>query len=200
MARQKRRSSTNSKGGRKEEIVKAAARLFREYGFNGISIVDIANAVGLPKGGIYNYIDSKEQLLYEIITRGIRQFLPILREIRNSKDDLQVKLQRAVFTNVRMLATYHDFVSVFLQDKKALSKRHYKEYVGYRDEVEQIFKETLTKGMKEGIFRKTNVDLLTFALLGMCNWVTQWYRSDGKLTAEEIATFYAEAAEHLMRP
>lgn len=198
--REKGRNSNNSRGGRKEEIVQAAARLFREYGFNGTSIVDIANAVGLPKGGIYNYIDSKEQLLYEIITRGVRQFLPKLREIRNSNDDLRVKLQRAVFTNVRLLATYHDFVSVFLQDRKALSKGHYKKYVGYRDEVEQIFKKILTQGMKEGIFRKTDADLLTFALLGMCNWVTQWYRSEGRLTAEEIATFYAEAAEHLVRP
>lgn len=99
-----------------------------------------------------------------------------------------------------MLATYHDLVGVFLQDKRSLSKRHYKEYISSRDEVEQSFKDMIRQGMKEGVFRKNDVNLTTFTVLGMCNWVTQWYREDGKLKAEEIATFFADTAERMLCP
>ena len=187
--------TANNRG---EEIVHAAARLFREFGFNGTSIVDIADAVNLPKGGLYNYIESKEDLLYEIITRGIRQFLPALREIKESEGEPREKFRRAVYTNVFSLAKNHDFISVFLQDKKALSERHYKAYIGHRDEVETIFKDIILQGMKQGVFRKTNVDLITIAVLGMCNWVAQWYRPEGKFRAEDVATFFAEAAERMV--
>jgi AcrR family transcriptional regulator len=187
-------------GSRREQIIRTAALLFRQFGFNGTSIEDIARKVNLPKGGIYNHIKSKEELLYEIITRGIRQFLPALREIKASEDDVREKFHRAVYTNVFTLATYHDLVGVFLQDKRSLSKRHYQEYIGYRDEVEQGFKGMIRQGMKERVFREGDVNLATFAVLGMCNWVTQWYREDGKFKAEEIATFFADAAERMLRP
>jgi AcrR family transcriptional regulator len=184
---------------RREEIVQAAARLFREFGFHGTSIQDIAEAVGLPKGGLYHHIESKEELLYEITTRGIRLVLPALREIRGSKDPPQAKFRRAVYTNVLHLATYRDFVSVFLQERRALSPEHYKEYIGYRDEVEQIFKDIIAEGIRQGVFRDVNVKLMTFAVLGMCSWVTQWYRPDGECRAEEIAALFAEAAECMLR-
>lgn len=185
---------------RREEIIRAAARLFREFGFHGTSIQDIAEAVGLPKGGLYHHIESKEELLYEITTRGIRHVLPALREIRASRHTPQEKFRRAVYTNVLLLATYRDFVSVFLQERRALSPEHYKEYIGYRDEVEQIFKDIISEGIKQGVFREVNVKLITFAVLGMCSWVTQWYRPDGECTAEEIAAVFAEAAEYMLRP
>ncbi|MBC7078429.1 MAG: TetR/AcrR family transcriptional regulator, partial [Synergistales bacterium] len=52
----------------------------------------------------------------------------------------------------------------------------------------------------QGIFRKANVKLAAFAILGMCNWVTQWYKSDGECSVEEIAAFFADAAEYMLRP
>lgn len=200
MSKVKVKNANESRGNRREQIIRAAARLFREFGFNGTSIEDIAREVNLPKGGIYNHIKSKEELLYEIITRGIRQFLPALREIKTSKDDIREKFRCAVYTNVFMLVTYHDLVTVFLQDKRSLSRGHYLKYIGYRDEVEQIFKDIIRQGMKAGVLHKADVKLTTFVVLGMCNWVTQWYRADGNLTAEEIAAFFADAAERMLRP
>ena len=194
------KSNRTSKLNRREQIIQAAAKLFREYGFNGTSIEDIAKHVNLTKGGIYNHIESKEELLYEIITRGIRQFLPALRDIKGSQGDLMDKFRRAVYSNVFMLATYHDLISVFLQDKKSLSRQHYLKYLGFRDEVESIFKEMIDQGMNEGVFRKADVTLTTFAILGMCNWVAQWYRREKGLPAEEIATFFADTAETMLRP
>jgi AcrR family transcriptional regulator len=183
---------------RREQIIHAAAKLFREFGFNGTSVEEIAKEVNLPKGGIYNHIKSKEELLYQIITHAIVQFLPVLREIKASRDDLKVKFRQAVYTDVFSLATHHEWVSVFLQDRKALSRKHYLKYLHYRDEVEETFRDIIKQGMKAGVFRKADLNLTTFAILGMCNSVIQWYRPGGRVSAHKIAEFFAKAAENMV--
>ena len=200
MPRRKTNDTKNGNRNRREEIVQAAARLFQKHGFSATSIVDIAKEVGLPKGGIYNHIESKEELLYEIITRGILTFIPIMREVKASNDSPQVKLQQLVFNNVLQLTKYHNFVQVFLHDGNFLSAEHFNEYKKFRHEVEMCFQEVLSQGMEDGVFRKSDVKLLAFAILGMCNWTTKWYRPRGHKSAEEIAAFFTETVTHMVRP
>jgi TetR/AcrR family transcriptional regulator, cholesterol catabolism regulator len=197
-----RRKATdvNNGGGRREEILRAAMKLFRKQGFNGTSIIEIAKEVGLPKGSIYNYVRSKEELLYEMITFGIRAVLPEVREIVASNDNGAAKLRRMVYVNVLSLAKHHDFIAIFFHDKNNLSSEHYEEYVGLRSEMEGHFKSIIEQGMTEGLFKKTEVTLLSFAVMGMCNWMTQWYRADGRLSSEEIATIFSDTAMRMVRP
>jgi AcrR family transcriptional regulator len=196
-----RRKATevNDGGGRRGEIVRAAAKLFRLKGFHGTSIIEIANEVGLPKGSIYNYVESKEELLFEIITLGIQANLPKLRAIAKSDEEPEEKFRQIAYRNALDMATYHEYISIFYQDRNSLSSDHHDQYVGCRKEIEEYFKRILREGMKKGVFRRTNVTLLAFAVLGMCNWITQWYRPDGKLSAEKIAEFFTETALHMVR-
>jgi AcrR family transcriptional regulator len=194
-----KKSEMNDEGGRRGEIIRAAAKLFRKQGFSGTSINELAREVGLPKGSIYNYVKSKEELLYEIITLGIRAVLPELRAIAESYDSPSDKLRRIVYKDALSMMQYHNFISIFFQDRNNLSTEHYQEYVFCRSEVEVCFKKILQEGMDHGIFRKANVTLTAFAVLGMCNWITQWYQSEGKLSAEEIAAFFAEGAMHMVQ-
>ncbi len=196
----KKETDMGDGGGRRKEIILAAAKLFRKQGFNGTSIVEIAREVGLPKGSIYNYVQNKEELLYETISLGIRASLPRLRAIAEADESSEDKLRRIVHENTLSMAKHSDIISIFFRDKNNLSDEHYKEYVSCRDEVEGFFKKILEQGMAEGVFRTDNVTLLAFAILGMCNWMTQWYRPDGEFSAERLATCFAEAAMHMVRP
>jgi TetR/AcrR family transcriptional regulator, cholesterol catabolism regulator len=197
-----RRKATdfNGGGGRREEIILTAAKLFRKQGFNGTSIIEIAREVGLPKGSIYNYAKSKEDLLYEIITLGIRAVLPEMRKIVASNDSVEDKFRRIVYVHALSLTKHHDFISIFFQDKNSLSSEHYKEYMGYRSEVGGHFKKIIEQGITEGVFRKADVTLQFFAVLGMCNWMTQWYDAEGRLSSEQIATFFSDTAMRMVGP
>ena len=88
---------------------------------------------------------------------------------------------------VAVISVPNKFVATWLHDK-------------YLIEIKKIFKRILAKEMEQGIFHKANVKVLIYAVLEMCNWVTQWYKEDGKLSAEEIAEFFSEAAEYVVRP
>jgi TetR/AcrR family transcriptional regulator, cholesterol catabolism regulator len=199
MAKAKPKKDSRITHQRRDEIIRASAKLFREFGFNGTSVEDIAKKVNLGKGGIYNHVKSKEDLLYATVTYGILRFLPILKEIWASEDDIRTKLRKAVYNSVFSLMTHRNWVSLFLQDRRALSRRHLMEYRGYRNEVGRIFKDIIRRGMEEGYFRKADVTLTAFGILGMCNWVAQWYHPSGRASAREIAETFADMAENMVR-
>ena len=57
----------------RERIVEAAARLFREHGFDGVGVDAIMKETGLTHGGFYGHFASKEELATEAITRAFAQ-------------------------------------------------------------------------------------------------------------------------------
>ncbi|MDT3700325.1 MAG: TetR/AcrR family transcriptional regulator [Thermincola sp.] len=181
-----------------EEIFKAAANLFFQKGFKGTSMKDIAEAVGLPPGGLYYYIKSKEKLLYEITTTGINIALSELKEIEKSGLSTGEKFREAVKSNVKVLLNHKNYLLIYLHHKKALSPEYYEDYKAFRDEVELVFLRILKDGVNESIFRDDEVRLMVFLVLGMCNGIPQWYDPDGKFNIEEIANYYADAAERIV--
>ncbi|MBX6762804.1 MAG: hypothetical protein IRY88_03880, partial [Rubrobacteraceae bacterium] len=63
-----------------------------------------------------------------------------------------------------------------------------------RREYTRRFQRLVEEGMAAGVVRKTDPRMLTFAILGLCNSVGAWYRSDGRLTDEEIIDIFAAFA------
>src|SRR5262245_1297495 len=55
-------------GGRRQEIIDAAAEVFHRKGYSDASIQDIADEVGLLKGSLYHYIEAKEDLLFAVLS------------------------------------------------------------------------------------------------------------------------------------
>src|SRR5438046_9887116 len=56
---------------RRAAMIRTAAQLFRDRGFDATSVSDVARALGLTKAGLYHHFESKEALLYEIMTFGL---------------------------------------------------------------------------------------------------------------------------------
>ena len=69
---------------KEQEIITVAARLFKEKGYRATTLEDIAAAVGMLKGSLYYYIQSKEELLYIVVREPVRQIYSKLEEIVNS--------------------------------------------------------------------------------------------------------------------
>jgi hypothetical protein len=87
-----------------------------------------------------------------------------------------------------------DNVACFVEEGKALEPPYREEYLRKRDAYEGEFRRILEEGIVSGEFRKTDVRLAGFAVLGMCNWVVRWYRPEGPHSPEEIASNLTEVA------
>ena len=179
---------------RREQIIYAAAELFYEKGYSRVSMQDIANKVGLTKGALYNHIDNKEELLFQILTRGVKVLFPKIEEILSQNISPIEKLKVAIHEIVLTHINYKIFVYLFQQEHTVLSKEHYSKFVKYRDRVDQIIRQIIKEGIERNCFKKINIKLINFAMLGMCNWINQWYKEDGGASPEEIAEFYSNVA------
>ena len=81
---------------RREEVLETAARVFREKGYESTSIQDIADAVGILKGSLYYYMDSKEDLLYEILKGVHEEALENIKRVGELDGDALQKLRFCV--------------------------------------------------------------------------------------------------------
>lgn len=179
--------------GRLPEIRRAAARLFREQGYTSTSIQEVAEAVGMLKGSLYYYIDSKEQLLFDIIRDAHEHSLANVRALAQTDapalEVLRTFIEGHVLANVDNLAE----MGVFFHDFRHLSDEHRAEIIAERDEYDAFVRDLIDRGKQEGsIDPDADTVLMAMGILGMINWIYQWYRPDGSATPEEIGHAVAD--------
>lgn len=177
---------------RHEQIVLAATKLFREKGYHGTTMQDIAEAVRLQKGSLYLHIASKDELLFQIVSTGVERTLRELEEIYKLPLSPADKLKEAVRYHIGFTASEKDVLGVLLEDSKHLSLGRRKLIAGYLKRYEQVFESLVEEGMRCGEFRSMDVKVVSFAFLGMCNWLYRWYSKAGRLGPEQIANIFVD--------
>ena len=182
-------------------MCRTAAHLFRERGFDGTSVGDVARALGLTKAGLYHYFESKEALLFEIMMFGLDRVrdavvVPI-RDIRDPEERLrQLIVRHASITTQGRGAVAH--LGDEIRALPPAARRQLEERMRlYLD----LIRDTLLE-LKDAR-RLTPVDptVAAFSLLGMILWLPRWFRQGGRLTQEAVANQIADMAlGGLLRP
>jgi AcrR family transcriptional regulator len=180
--------------GTREKILASAASLFHRRGFEATGMSDLADAVGIQKSSLYHHFESKQELLFEILSHTVETAMSGIQEIASSPLPAPERLQRAIRHHIVNLVEDLDNVACFVEEGKALEPPYREEYLRKRDAYEGEFRRILEEGIASGEFRKTDVRLAGFAVLGMCNWVVRWYNPEGPHNPEEIARNLADVA------
>jgi AcrR family transcriptional regulator len=178
---------------RQQEILEAAARVFHEKGYESTSIQDIADAVGILKGSLYYYITSKEDLLFEIIQGVHEEALKNLEKTRDLEGDALQKIRAFVVVHLTHNATNLVKMAVFFQDFRSLNGKRREIIVQERDLYDNFLRDLIRQGQEEGtVCPDIEPKLAAITVLGMMNWIYQWYRPGGELSATEIANAYGD--------
>ena len=175
-----------------EEIFSAALKLFQAKGYHGASMQDLADAVGIQKASLYYYIRSKEELLVHVCERGTGAFTQELNEIVASDLSATEKLRRAMECHLVALCEQLDLFTVFLREQKFLGDTQKKQLRGEGKRHAELLAMILQQGIASGEFRAVNITVTTLAILGMCNWLYEWYSPDGAFQPREIARMFSE--------
>jgi AcrR family transcriptional regulator len=176
---------------KEREIVDAAVALFRDNGYHATSMQDIADAVGLQKGSLYHYLESKEDLLYRIALETISEYNRQLEAIVGSDLPGAEKLLRAVDAHVLMQSRDVGTVTL-LRDSGALRPDQREEIHGLTRRYAELVETIIADGIRSGEFRAVDVKMATFAILGACNWIHRWYAAGGRLHPGEISAAFGE--------
>jgi len=175
----------------KENILEAAAQVFRQKGFHGASMADIAEAVNLQKASLYHHVSSKQEILLLILDRALELLLERISAITVLNIPADKKLQLMMREYMKILVENQDLAAVLLFEHRSLERKQHARHVPNRDKFEQLWKELITDGVKTKIFNCDDPALATRALLGIMNWTMTWYNPDGPLTIEQIADQYS---------
>lgn len=173
------------------EIVDAAAKLFREKGFVATSLEDIAREVGMYKGSLYHYIKSKEDLLFAVVREPAERILADIRELEHLDLPPSEKIRRITRSHVRNLEENFTYCAVYLEE---VSGRHRSDEWSAMDrEYVQAIITVIDEGQQRGEFgRSLDPRTTTLALIGSLNWLTHWYSPEGSLRGADIADRYCD--------
>jgi TetR/AcrR family transcriptional regulator, cholesterol catabolism regulator len=193
MARSRNGLSGSPPRERAEEVYAAALRLFREKGYHATSMQDIAEAVGLYKGSLYHYIGGKQDLLVQVFERALGGLLDEVEHIaadESLRPSQQLRL--VIVAHVQAVASNLDALTVYLHEFRALAGEALDRVRQQRERYRILLERVIERGVRTGELATDDVDIVTLGVLGMCNWIVQWYRPGGRLNAEEIGQRFAD--------
>jgi TetR/AcrR family transcriptional regulator, cholesterol catabolism regulator len=185
------RKSTRKAQAREEDIFRAAARIFHRKGYAATSLQDIADEVGLLKGSLYYYIDSKEDLLFGI-TKTIHALAGAnLAATRARGGTATERLRDLVESHVASFGENLQLIRVFYTDYNALSAERREFVMNERRAYELYSRELIEEGQGTGEFCP-DVDsrVMNNAILTMVNTVYMWYSVGQEISLQSIATDY----------
>jgi len=176
------------------EMLRAAARLFHQRGYDATPMNDVAAALKLSKGGLYHHFQSKDEILFDLMIHALEMTQEkVVDPVRGIADPEQ-RLRVLIRLHVDLVMSGRDReITVLLHENHPLPPSLRKQ-INVRKKQYIHFVETLVAEVQQArrTTRAVSARAATFALLGMINWIYQWYKPEGALNAEQIAQQYTE--------
>jgi AcrR family transcriptional regulator len=173
----------------KTDIVNIAGKLFSERGYHGTSMRDLAKVLAVRGATLYSHVESKEEMLWEIVNRAADEFLAAAAAVpQDSAPEERLKL--LVRGHLDVIARELPYATVFFHEWQFLEPSLREQIKERRDAYEQHFRQVIEDGIKQGCFQVEDARVATLFVLSALNWTYQWFRPDGLLTIEQLAEQY----------
>jgi AcrR family transcriptional regulator len=177
---------------RREDILQAAAQIFRQKGFHATSMQDIADAVKLQKASLYHHVESKQGILFTILEKALDLLIGDMRAVVDSSLTPEEKLRAAMQVYMSRLTGEADLAAVLLLEYRSLEKKLHSRHALRRDRYELLWRKIIEEGVDQGVFRKVDISITTFAIMGVQNWMITWYREGGRFTSLELSDHFSD--------
>lgn len=174
----------------KDQILLAAAQIFRSKGYHAASMQDIAGAVKLQKASLYHHVNSKQEILLELLDMALDVVTEEVAQEIESTGTPDVRLQKAIAAYLRTILEHRDLASVLLLEHKSLDPEYKAKHIPRRDKFERLWRDLLVEGKQAGIFEIDDPALAARAILGTLNWTITWYKPEGPQSIASIAASY----------
>ena len=175
-------------GNRRQEVLRAAARLFRRKGFHATSTRDIAAAAGMQSGSPFYHFKSKGALLYTVMEEGMRSAIERQqRAIAAGQPDNAGQLRLLVRNHFDiLLGPGSDFIPVMLYESRSITARQRALLAQLQGDYEAPWVPVLDALRARGQLR-ADVKLARLLIFGALNWSAQWYDRRQGASLDDLA-------------
>jgi AcrR family transcriptional regulator len=173
-------------------ILDASTTLFYERGYHATTMRDIASAVGIKAGSLYNHYGGKEEILLRICIETSSKLYEGAIAVLEGVDDVEEQLRKYIIWHVTFHAAYREASRVTDTQFHYLGAKNRTAVVEIRDAHEQLLRDILQRGARQQRWSASNIRVISIGIETMCTEVDGWFRPDGELTPDQIATIYAD--------
>jgi AcrR family transcriptional regulator len=179
---------------RREELVTAAAAVFRRRGYDAGTLDDVARALDLSRATVYHYVQSKSALLHLVFSRVLDLELGPVADHPGHRDPA-ARLAALIRHQVRLVTSQPALFSVFFEERYRLDAR-YEEEIRIREaEYVAVFEEAVNAAQAAGVMAGIDPRRATESLFGMTNWCHAWFvpgRDDAERVSDTIVALLLE--------
>jgi len=197
----------------RQEILRTAARLFQQQGYDATSMNDVAAALKLSKGGLYHHFQSKDEILFHIMSHAMditeARVINVVRRIDGagaSGGATEARLRTLIRLHIEVVLSPEDReITVMLHENHPLPpalrrkiNARKKDYLHFVEHLVADVQRDVQRSAQRDVQRKPDSPstvrprAAALALVGMINWIYQWYKPDGPLTGEAIVQQYTD--------
>jgi len=170
---------------RRLEITEAALKLFAKKSYHDVTMDEVAKKVGVSKGTIYLYFDSKENLYLGILENAFDALVALIESEIAKRDPAPVKLARVLKLVFQYYSENKDVLRILTRDETHLIREHSKLTEDWRLRGVELYEKIIEKGIKEGSFKTPNPKLTGLIIYALVRSVTFHYESEK--SPEEVA-------------
>lgn len=190
---------------RRREIEEVASTLFRQRGYSGTSVRDIARALDIQGASLYAHVASKQEVLWSIVERTATRFEQAADIVEAADPGAAVfgpgvQLVSLVRAHVGVLTDDIERASVFVHEWRALEPGRREAIARRRDAYEARFRGAIGNGVESGAFAAIDPALTATYILTALNGLVGWYDPKGRLPAKTIADAYADLSVRAVQP
>jgi len=178
----------------RQEILRAAARLFQQQGYDATSMNDVAAALKLSKGGLYHHFQSKDEILFHIMSHAMEITEERVIKVARRVEDPEERLRTLIRLHIGVVLGEEDReITVMLHENHPLPPALRRKINGRKKDYVHFVENLIAEvRRKRGSTSEVTPRAATFALVGMINWIYQWYKPGGELTGDAIARQFTE--------
>jgi AcrR family transcriptional regulator len=178
---------------RKADLLDAALGVFAEKGYDGASLQDIAERIGILKGSVYYYYKSKEDILFDIVKLVHDEHLANVRGLVAAPGDPLTRLRHLLEGHAMFVCGSIERTTVFLREMDRLPPERRDEILGPDHSYQRVFRDVIVAAQKAGqVGPEVNPKLATLWILGALNWLHRWYRPGRSAGADQVAAQFAD--------
>jgi len=185
--------TTGSKGPKTLEAIQAEGlRLIYERGYAATSLRDLAAAVGVQPGSLYNHISTKQDLLFGLVRTHMEELLARLDEtlapLAGSAAQLRAFIEFHLTYHIRKTRE----VFIAYSELRSLEPANYAAVVALRKAYEKRLIAILDRGAAEGVFSVADTQVAAYGILALLTGITTWFKPDGRLGTQALIGLYTD--------
>jgi AcrR family transcriptional regulator len=166
---------------RKDEIVAVASSLFKEKGYNAVSMRDIAQEMGIKAASLYNHISGKQEILSTLVLFLAREFTRGMQVVMTSDGNSLGKIKQVIEMHIDITVNHSEALAALNNDWMHLENKDLSDFVQMREDYEENFRKIIKQGIEAGELKPHHPEVILFSILSTLRTLYVWYQKRGKL-------------------